>query len=725
MEGSSIAGAGAVAGTWYYYFQGTELQDLAYAAGFAGAFVSPSAAMRVLDFTTSTASFPIMKVWEGVAVPFKYLGIPLPGAKGEVFRPSLGGLIHLGGYGINSLQRFFDVKDKGWGIDPLDFEYSGWAKRAKLTTMGVPFWKLPFIDGKTKLKDELGRETEWTDLDVFLAYSQRERNALRKMADMIASGEVDLPPQYLTSLHSAHLRVKEIAEEAGIPLVVKGAAGRLSVQNEFIITMEEIIGATVLSHNQQSLRYLMKDDLLRKNLFGFGKEDAGRLLNILRTSEAEVSHQLDVALRLLNDMSGEVQAKAYQTLKINGLKLIENLKKQNDEFKLIVQEIADNKASVFNVQKQVELRNNLLDSEVFALRRAFGLPELKPDEAGLAKQSFIDNEMKGPIDEAYELQKASKDEYFEIGVKEIEDIFLDAGDFVRSLESVKSKIITDLEPIMGVIKDVNRVKSFGGVTLRDPTKNLDFSSNIDDIIAYARYNGFQKITRNEDGSYVNREVTLDDMNKKTEDIIESFKGAEDDLILHNNRIPVDTDPVTGNFSLSATFRSLDEKRWHVQYMDNLGLRSAFGNNEEAMKIEYLKRLLANLKPKAQPTDIAGKSDFDVRTILSELLDEKLTVGDMHRIRSNMGRQSFKRKADPVGFQFREISKALDETFLAHNIDEISEANKIFTEWKYKWEESYAGRALIRSFADRGIDIKSLPDEKMLEVFLKAADSKIA
>ena len=160
-------------------------------------------------------------------------------------------------------------------------------------------------------------------------------------------------------------------------------------------------------------------------------------------------------------------------------------------------------------------------------------------------------------------------------------------------------------------------------------------------------------------------------------------------------------------------------------MDNLGLRSAFGNNEEAMKIEYLKRLLANLKPKAQPTDIAGKSDFDVRTILSELLDEKLTVGDMHRIRSNMGRQSFKRKADPVGFQFREISKALDETFLAHNIDEISEANKIFTEWKYKWEESYAGRALIRSFADRGIDIKSLPDEKMLEVFLKAADSKIA
>ena len=724
LEGQAIVSAGAVAGTWHSYFQDTELQDLAYGAGLVGAFMTPSATMRLIDYIGSTVFGPAQKAVEGVATPFKYLGIPMPGGLDESFRPTIGSIIYLGGYALNSTRRFFDVTGKGVGIDPKNYADSNVAKRARLTAMGVPLYKVFAIDGKRKLKDNAGRETPFTDLDVYVAYSQKERKALDKLADLIASGEVPLPDNYMKSINSAYLRIKKIAEDAEFATVTKGEPGAITKESEFIFTTEQIVGAMVLAHGQQSLRYLMKDDLLRKNIFGFGKEDAGRLLTILRSSEKELDAQLDLVTRMLTDMasSREFQSKAYQQLKEKGMDLVADLRHQSDEFKMMVQEVADKKHSIFNIEKNVNLRNKLLDSEPFALRESFGLPDTDPDITGLAKLRFVDDGLKKPVNEAYELQRVNKDDYFEIGIKDIEDDLLDATAFMKALQDMRSKTIQEMDPIMGVMKDTNRVKAFGGVTLRDPNSKLDFSTNIDDLLAYARYNGFVKIVNKQDGSSTLESYTLKEMENKAESVIESFKGAEADLALHNNTIPTTPDPSTGYFDLAHTVRNLDETQYHAQYFEKLGLKSSFAN-DDAMKLEYLKQLLANLKPRYSG-NFQG-TDYNPRSILSDLFDERLTAGDMHRIRSNMSSQGFKRKADPVYFNFKTIGKALDETFETHSITEIADANKIFTDWKFKWEESYAGQELLRSYANKGMDIRSLPDEKMLEVFLKAENSEVA
>ncbi|HAI42491.1 MAG TPA: hypothetical protein DCM40_32485 [Maribacter sp.] len=323
MQGQAVVSAGAIAGTWDSYFEGTEYRDLSYLMGLTSIFANPTSTMRLIDAIghITFASKIGVQNWK---IPW---GKGTDAAGMEIDRAlSLPSLIH----GIGKFVAENRLKEG----EELDLNTATFAKKARAMAMGVPFYKIMFsdtnrifgkkgldvgIDDKTKINAE-----GMTQLDAITTYSTKEFRSLEKFSNQIMQ---NLPEEYIRS----HELLVKIGTDNAERLRNSPYGDKTS---EFVIALDQLAAGVRMNAFGGILNQAYKNDDFSQSMFGLGKRDADNILNIFRTHQQELQDQVGYIQGAMEDLVGGFGKTSgeFKDLKIGADKIVAKLKSNIGEF---------------------------------------------------------------------------------------------------------------------------------------------------------------------------------------------------------------------------------------------------------------------------------------------------------------------------------------------------------------------------------------------------------
>jgi len=646
MHGQSVISAGAIAGTWDSYFEGTEYQDLSYLMALTSVVANPTTTMKLLDVTMN-AVFAGKLGLQNFKVPFvsfkqrnelgSEIDVPL----------TLPSLLDGMGRAVSNI-----TAKEGKQINYMESTY---AKRVRAMAMGVPFYKLFDVDSTTKRKELNGL----TDLEALTTFSKKEFKALEKFSDDVLKF---LPKEYLDSYS---LMVKK-----GTDLISKIQNSKYGDKTaEFNIALEQMVAGIRLNAFSGILNEAHKTK-------GVDLGSAGNILNLFRTQQQELQDQVGYIKSAMEQIVGGLGKtdKDFMELKIGADKIMAKLQSNVNNFKSSIEILSKESNSISGLQRSLDVRKLKNDPK-------------DPDNSFNHSEKFGNSDTRKEFGEgvfervegAYKQAEEVKTAKFDKLEARLEGTELNADDYVRGLEKLKNEDIQNFGSIENILKNPSKYRAFGRFSPKQET--ISYKNDIDQFIAFTRYRGLQDL---------NEESLLG----KIDDIIDNYPTG---LTLRtNNEFPHSKN--NGSFDLASTRANYEE------HAENIGMA----------KEDYLRVLLSNMQNNREP-------DF------LDLFTHKANASDMHTIRKNHTSWSWKNKGTPASTSVYNLTKNLDETFEKHNIPELAEANKQYTEFKQDWHESFIGKKLLREIEE--LDTSSTIDvsntEDLLIPFIKAKNSKMS
>ena len=679
-EASAVYSAGALSGTWASWHEGTELEDFAYAFGMSAVFLNPTVSMRALEMTgdfflgTIGREIPLtrrvfggtlgkMMDWEGggdvgVSIPF----IIAAGAKAH-----------------------YKATQRDWS----EFFKTSLYKRLAAWNRGNNILKVAFVDDKKKI-EIMGEETDMTALDAVIALHGVNTKTMQKVAHYFES---NVPPEYLESAQQLFVYTKKLEKK----LQALGRGPDDQALTKFFITAEQWAGAIRSQVIETTVGQLYKDDGFRKDLFGLGSwGDEGSLLNILRIANKESSDQIEFLQKALDNLTegDPILDEQFFDFKRGISAWVTRAKTLNEETATRLKVMSDPTGTTLNLGKELALNDiltkPLAEGGSFAVEETLGL--VSKGELQIDKLGKYGTRVRDSFNNLFEMQKVSNDYAFEqaLGAKGLESSPGNADTFVEALESLRESDLFELGDIIPFLKDRTRYLAFGG----SRREGLTGQQSIDYAISFARYNG------------------LADKN------MQHLKGMASDIS--------DTDSISVLTLSDDTFRTASGVEMRLPYTGKIGKEGEIDLEKTMDKMldhsseaqlkpeEYLRKIMSRL---------SGGNDQRSRGALKDFFSHEMTINDMHSIRGNFSRWSTKRQPDKSARDIHALVKALDKSFKESGSEEVLRANKKYTDWKTTWHETDIGQnATAKSSEDRAyISEKSLPDDELLDMFLKSKD----
>ena len=531
MNGQTVVSAGAIAGTWDSYFEGTEYQNLSYLMALTSIVANPTATMKLMDTIFST---PVGKL-QNLGIPFMRLK-PIDGS--EVERPlNLPTLLHtIGKFVAEQTQSPDEV---------LDFASSNYMQRVRAMAMGVPFYKAWFYNNK----DKIARLDGLTELEAVTKFSQSEFKAMAKFGDEVMPF---LPKEYLDSYRQM------VKYGADLEQRIKNSpyGDRTS---EFHIALEQITAGIRMNAFTGILNHVSTDAV--------GKDKAGNIDNILlifRTHQQELQNQIKYITDALENLSGGAKKtdNDFLELKRGADKLVAKMRGNIQDLTEQVDMLSDQKGVIANLQKNADLEELTLSESGFNLKATHGVGEKSSELRGAKIEEFGEKVNKN-LEEAYEQANDVQQKKFDQLDEAIKNRDLSADEYVNILEDLKANDIDDFAQIADLLKDKQSYLAFGKFS-RTADQRISYKNDIDMFISFSRYRGLEN-------------KNLDELNDIVEDILDvggPFKSTD---INFEGALPVTRDGP--NFNLNKTLQDID------QHVESSGLE----------KQEYLRQLLSNLK----------------------------------------------------------------------------------------------------------------------------------
>ena len=691
MHGQAVVAGGTVAGTWASWFEGTEMENFAYAAALAGAVASPSATMRFLELAGDAFSSGLQRAPIDLGL-FRKLGARMPGVDSE-FELTIPSLVYLGG--LLASRTVTGLK----GQDPVDMAETSFMKRMTAMSHGIPFYKVMFLDDASKIK--LGdQETNFTALDAAISMHGVNIRAQQKMAKW---AEENMPPEFLESIKSLFYFGQRLESR----LIAMGAPE--SKLEEFFLTMDELVGAVQLQQRNALIGAMHKDRAFVRNTYGFGgkigKAEESNIMTTMRLSNQEATDRLDALMKSLDNLIGgdAKLAREFEGFKSRIDGFIVTSRSRLNESTMYLDELVDKQNIYVNLEKQLELTRALKDD--FKLEQMFGVADDAVSKA--TKKEVFGERVSSRLLDFYEKQRQAKDLHFKEWAGESYGVDLNAATFTNALEGLRKETLEDFGNIFHILKDRNRAMAFG--SNKDILSGQD---NIDNLISYARYNALEG---RPDGALTDILLRVAKALKKNQAEVELHSRTYKPEVGDPKTIVVDTKS-GGVLDLDAVLskKAYDENGELIAGVTRL---DQLASNSGITKNEYLKRLIANL---SGGNDIREKG---ARVLLNRILRSKLSAADMHTIRSNLGNWSFRKKHEAAGQKVHELVKDMDQVFNAAGIKSLKEANANYAEWRSHWHDAYLGKRMLTTEAEKELVGNAPKSEELLEIFFATKDTK--
>ena len=678
MQGQSVVSAGAIAGTWDSYFEGTEYRDLSYLMGLTSIIANPTSTMRLID---AVGSFTFgSKV--GVQNWKIKWGQTQDSAGMEIDRVlSLPSLVH----GIGKFWASRNLKEGEF----LDLNTATFAKKARAMAMGVPFYKIMFSSknkffGKDGLDVGIDDTTKinaagMTQLDALTTFSTKEFKSLEKYS---ATMMENLPEEYIKSYE---LLVK-IGTDNAERLRNSDYGDKTK---EFMISIDQLAAGVRMNAFGGILNQAHRNEDFKTSMFGLGKRDASNILNIFRTHQQELQDQVGYIKQAMEDLVGGFSKTSdeFQSLKVGADKIVaklnSNIKDFSDQISVLSQQ-----AKVVGSLTNDRAMKVLVDKDTgFNLKETHGVGEEGKgslETIGRKQQEFADK-VDEYIANVYKQAEANKDAKFKQMDEALQGKNLDADEYIDELENLRMNQIDDFAEISTLLTnkaDYIKFGTFGKQELSGKGK-ISYKNDLDAFIRFSRYKGL--LNKSEDN---------------LEDVANDLAEESLNLQLASQKIPHSKD-ATGSFDLKATLDNMPE---HLESIGNMS------------KEDYLRVLLSNVTTSSKTQRIK----------LNSLFDHTMNASDMHTLRKNHSGWAWRNRftKPEASNSLYNSSKKLDEIFESHNITEVAEANKEYTAFKRTWHENFIGKKILETVDEQGDFIKNTADPRdLLTNFLKASDSK--
>ena len=679
MQGQSVISAGAIAGTWDSYFEGTEYRDLSYLMGLTSIFANPTSTMRLVDAIGNIAfGTKYGKSLQDIKIPW---GKGIDDAGMEVDRAlSLPSLVH----GVGKFLAERKLKDG----ETIDLNTAVFAKKARAMAMGVPFYKVMFSD-KSKIfgKDglDLGVDATtpinaqgMTELDALTAFSTKELRTLEKFSSKLMQ---NLPEEYIKS----HELLVKIGLDNAERLRNSPYGDKTS---EFVIALDQLAAGVRMNAFGGLLNQTYKNSELSGGLFGSKNRDSETILNIFRTHQQELQDQVGYIKGAMEDLVGGFgkTSNEFQDLKRGADKIVAKLNSNIQDFSDEIGALSA-QAKITGSTNQQQADKLITDADTgFNLRMTHGVG-LEDQPNGMqalnnAEKAF-GNRINQYVGNAYEQAVNTKNARFDEMDEVLQGKVLDAEDYIDELEKLKGQQIEEIGNIADILKNPTQYKAFGSLTgdIQDPIK---YTNDIDTFIRFSRYKGLE-------------DKPLDKMKDTLNSIIDDGLDVE---LVKGSKLPVSFDD-SNKLSLEIT-------------LDNISIHAKDRNLSEE---EYLRTLLSSIVSK------------DKGDVLNQEFTHKMNASDMHTIRKNHSDFAWKtRFTKPKASQaLYNSSKKLDEIFTGHDIKEVAEANKEYTNFKRTWHESFLGKKLLQTVDEQvegGVEefTRNIDSQRdLLAPFLQAKD----
>ncbi len=688
LQGQAVVSAGAISGTWQSYTEGTELEEFSYAVGLVGMFATPSATMRLIDLIAGNTATAVQRY---AKVPSQlFPGMSLPGTGGDAgFELSIPSILHLGGLMLNRLNTGLQ------GKDPVDVFETTWGKKVSAMSRGIPFYKVMFLDDTTKLK-MAGEETGATALDAAISLHGVNIRAQEKMAVWI---ENNMPKEFIESIDGLF--------QYGFKLEKRlQAIGREDKLTPFFLTMDDLLGAIRLQMEGAVVGQMTKDRAFSRSIYGFKstEAEAANILTTLRVSNQEAMERLDGLESSIKDLiGGDARlAKEFEGLNQIVQTLVKTSRGRSLEAKNFFDEL-NTKSNIFlNQEKTLELNKLLKSSKE---EGGLGLT----DDLGIGtdlrgeKRAAFGTSVRSQTDYFFNIQRQAKDREYEDLIEEDYDKVLVASPFLEGLEELRKNTLENFgSDIFSMLKNRNRLVVFGS--------NKDIESGqdaIDGVISYARFNGLVDTPFNE-------------MKSLLLSITDRASRQGKDLTLHSNTF---RDPELGTLkTLNVPAQGADGKN-RIGSLFNVdpngdGVETyleVFARNQNISKEEYLRRVISNL----------NSNDESIRSILASKIQQSLTVGELHSIKSSLGGWSYANRNTPAGREAYKLVNRMDESFEQEGIESVKKANEVYSNWRKTWHDSFIGKKLAQTDDEKARIKGSQDNEALLEIFFQTDNTESA
>tara|TARA_R100000008_G_scaffold30228_1_gene16767 strand:+ start:173 stop:5176 length:5004 start_codon:yes stop_codon:yes gene_type:complete len=669
LETQTTLSAGAIAGTWDSYFEGTEWQDLSYAMALSSIFAKPTTAMKLVDMTASAVlagKFGIQN-WR----------IPLNTTnRSGAFEESAFSIPQM----VYAFGRTREQLKVGAG-EVVDVQRAKFTKIARAMAAGVPFYKLFNIDDTKALDigrvlDEKGRPVKFTELDAIMMYHSKEYKSLETYGKAVLE---QLPPEYMESLDS----LDKVA--AGIIERIE-AKGYSDGGKKLIIALDSIREAVAVNTFGNILNGSFKNGDFQRGLFGLSKTDGDNILNIFRIQAQEQTDSIEFLIDAMNDLTKGAKhtAEEFKELKDGASKIVAKLKEGVTDLNEQIKIMADQKDYLYGLKHTFDAKRVLESEDGFNLSKTHFV-----DDVGETNVTNFGSDVAGNIDKVYKGLEQNKTDLFDKLDRVLEGQQLRANDYVFELENLRNMELNEFKEITSLLKDSNKHLAFGRKTRASEKlpEELSYSETIDRFIKVARYNSLENLPVSE----------LSQKGKQLSSLADEFDLTEN-LTLSSKIKATRTNMAGDNVDLRATIENAQE------HADDMG-----------MSVEdYLKSVLSNLS-----SDSARGRQF-----LNKRFNHTMDAKEMHNLRKAHNGWAWRnRNTKPeVAHEIRKSVRSLDNTFSEHGIEELDEANKFYTKFTNTWHDSYLGKRLSKN-EDAGKE--SIADHRLLEIFLKADSVKQA
>lgn len=687
LQGQAVVSAGALSGTWQSYTEGTELEEFSYAVGMLGMFATPSATMRLIDLIASNTVTAAQRL---KAPSILFPGMSMPGTGGDAgFELSLPALLHLGGLMVNRAGTLLR------GEAPTDIFETTWGKKVSAMSRGIPFYKVMFLNNTKKLK-MAGEETGATALDAAISLHGVNIRAQEKMAVWI---ENNMPQEFIDSIDGLF--------QYGFKLEKRlQAIGREDKLTPFFLTMDDLLGAIRLQMEGAVVGQMTKDKAFSRSIYGFKstEAEASNILTTMRVSNQEAMERLNGLEDSIRDLIGGDARLAEEFKGLNQIiqTLVKTSRGKNLEATNFFKELSDKSNIFLNQEKTLELNKLLKNSKE---EGGFGLI----DDLGIGtnlrnkKRAAFGTSVRSQTDYFYNIQRQAKDREYEALIENDYDTILPASPFLEGLEELRRSTLEDFgSDIFRMLKNRNRLMVFGS--------NKDIESGqdaIDGVIAYARFSGLAK-------------TPFEEMRSLLLGITDRTSRQGKDLDLHSYTF---REPELGTLkTLKIPEQGADSKNrigsLFNPHPNGDGVETyleVFARDQNIPKEEYLRRIISNL----------NSNDEAVRTMLASKIQQSLTVGELHSIKSSLGGWSYANRSTPAGRKAHKLVGKMDDSFEEAGIESVKRANKAYSDWRSTWHDSFIGKKLAETDEEKARIRGSVDNESLLEIFFQTDSTESA
>ena len=499
MAGQSVVSAGAISGAWDSYFEGTAYQDMSYMMGLAGAFATPTATMRVIEYILDTGlankKFGIQN-WGVPKRLFQFNMGPDPSSAtgATLYRPlNLATILY--GFGkifhsetpfkmdetTRSPSPIFRNEDLATGMGQqrrfvrdekapkIKYEDSDYARRITAMAMGVPIYKALFLDNRKKIA-EIG---DLTELEAATKFTKAEFKALEQFAkDIIPM----LPKEYIDSYN---LMVKD-----GMQIVEKFRNSPFGDKTaEYYVALEQIAGGIRANAFADLLSQAVKNDEIVSSFKGMPN-----LLATFRTQQQELQDQVGYIQKAMESLVGgmEKTSKEFIDLKNVSEKVISTTQQTARRLEEEVRGLGAEYSQI-GTSTHRDIAEFLEKKGGMNLKAVIGSSEDEPN-VQIRRQFF--EELNSDIEAAYKADRDANDALWARLEEQTKDIDLPLDKYISDLLDLKLEEVTDFGDIANLMQNRPAYIAFGKLLrgAQFDRTNLSFKDNIDQFIKITRYN---------------------------------------------------------------------------------------------------------------------------------------------------------------------------------------------------------------------------------------------